>query len=292
MPVYPGAVRRLIPRHNVRRTRVRNRVNLHVAASEAMSLYGYFSSSGKSSHFYVLRNGTVEQYVDTDFYSGADLEGNDATISIETQGGRYNADSEEWTPQQLRAIADLFVWITTVHPSIPRKLATDSKIGDSSKGLSWHRLGIDSYPTPFQPGWRVPGSMKYSKDRGKLCPGKAKIRQISVILDMVNGSDPTPDPTPAPEPTPKEYDMDVIDLRNADKTVVTGRHVDNLQGLLLAAGYGPEGLVGYNGRPDGLAGAATKRYAGDWQRRTNTGDGKGNPDFIFGDKSWKSLIEF
>lgn len=90
----------------------------------------------------------------------------------------------------------------------------------------------------------------------------------------------------------EEYAMDVIDLRNADSVPVTGRHVDNLQGLLLAAGYGPAGLVGANGRPDGRAGAATKRAAGDWQRRTNTGDGRGNPDFVFGARSWKTLIEF
>lgn len=93
-------------------------------------------------------------------------------------------------------------------------------------------------------------------------------------------------------PSPTEYDMDTIDLRNADRVPVTGRHVDNLQGLLLAAGYGPKGLVGANGRPDGVAGAGTKAAAGDWQRRTNTGDGRGNPDFIFGARSWQTLIEF
>lgn len=104
---------------------------------------------------------------------------------------------------------------------------------------------------------------------------------------------PAPTPKP-PAPTPvSEYNMDVLDLRNAHIKSVRGKHVDNLQGLLLATRlYPAKGLVGADGRPDGYAGPTTRQRLGDFQIRTNTGDGKGNPDYIVGPKCWKALIEY
>jgi hypothetical protein len=122
---------------------------------------------------------------------------------------------------------------------------------------------------------------------------------VARILELANGvtipvDNPiTPPPPPALPPTPpEEYNMDRLDLSNAASSSVTGRHVDNLQGLLLAAGYGPAGLVGKNGRPDGIAGKTTQACVADWQVKTNTGDGNGNADLIVGAGTWKSLIEY
>lgn len=116
---------------------------------------------------------------------------------------------------------------------------------------------------------------------------------VARALELVGATPVSAPPAPVPKPKPpREYAMDRLDLRNAHVSPVKGRHVDNLQGLLLAAGYGPSGLVGANGRPDGIAGRATQGAVGDWQRRTNTGDGRGNADYIVGDGTWKSLIEF
>ena len=87
--------------------------------------------------------------------------------------------------------------------------------------------------------------------------------------------------------------MDRLDLTNAHTRTVTGRHVDNLQGLLLAAGYGPDGLVDpKTGRPDGKAGAKTKAALGAFQAKTNTGDGKGHADHIVGAGTWSALITY
>jgi hypothetical protein len=164
-----------------RRITEHNRVNLHVAVSEAPSLRGFFNQAARpSSHFYVRKSGVVEQYVDTAYRAEADLEGNDATISVETQGGLRNAQSEPWTDEQVDALAALFRWAAKTH-GIPMKLATDSRVGESSHGLSWHRLGIDP--------WRVVGGMRYSKAAGKVCPGDAKIRQIPTILARAKGDD-------------------------------------------------------------------------------------------------------
>jgi len=71
MAWYPGAIRKEIKKFRTP-MRVTNRAFiLHVAVSEAASLYGYFSGAAVASHFYVRKNGTVEQYVDTRFQAPA-----------------------------------------------------------------------------------------------------------------------------------------------------------------------------------------------------------------------------
>ena len=49
------------------------RANLHTAVSSASSLYSYFATrSGKvHSHFYVAKDGTIEQYRDTAYAAAA-----------------------------------------------------------------------------------------------------------------------------------------------------------------------------------------------------------------------------
>lgn len=150
-----------------------NRLNLHVAVSLAATLFGWFNRRGNpDSHFYVRKNGQVIQYVDTKFRANADLEGNDATISVETEGGVKNANGEPWTQAQKEALAELYVWVRTTH-GIPNKIAQDAKIGASSHGLSSHRLGIDGNfpPAPSVLAGRLQlgGGMHYSRSRGKLC---------------------------------------------------------------------------------------------------------------------------
>lgn len=211
MAIYPGALYRPITADKGRkRLTEHNRVNLHVAVSNGDSLYGYFNKSGiPDSHFYVRKSGVVEQYVDTDWQAFADLNGNDATISIETAGGVVNADSEPWTPEQLESLAQIYAWAVRTH-GIAQKLATSSKLGDESKGLSWHRLGIDgNFPSlPDIRAGRLQrgGGMVYSKSRGKICPGGGKIQQIPGIFaraqEILGGVAPTPTPPPAPAPTP------------------------------------------------------------------------------------------
>lgn len=175
-----------------------NRVNLHVAVSEGWSLRGFFNFPKRpSSHFYVRRDGTVEQYVDTAYRAEADLDGNDATISVETQGGLFSAQAEPWTPEQVEALARIYAWAVTTH-GVALQVAQDSRVGVTSHGLSWHRLGIDP--------WRVPGGMRYSASRGKVCPGDAKIAQVATIfaraLALLGGAAPAGPATPSTPTTP------------------------------------------------------------------------------------------
>lgn len=184
MARYPGAIYKPITAgKGRRRLTVYNRVNLHVAVSEAPSLHSYFNQTGiPDSHFYVRRDGTIEQYVDTAMRAFADLDGNDATISIETQGGGRGA----WTAAQLEALAKLFAWAHRTH-GIPLKLASTSFPGSSSsRGMSWHRIGIDgnfpSLPSILAGRLQRGGGMHYSRSAGKECPGPDRIPQIPGIL--------------------------------------------------------------------------------------------------------------
>ncbi len=203
MAQYPGAIQRPVTASKGRkRLTVYNRVNLHVAVSEASSLHGYFNKSGRpDSHFYVRKDGSVEQYVDTTMRAFADLEGNDATISIETQGGVNGSDTEKWTSAQVETLARIFAWAVRTH-GVRNQLASSSKLDASSKGLSWHRLGIDGtfpvLPSILAGRLQRGGGMRYSTSRGKNCPGNAKIQQIPGIYQRVQQVLGAPVPPPKP----------------------------------------------------------------------------------------------
>lgn len=271
MAWYPGAIRKEIAKHR-RPLTLFNRVNLHVAVSEADSLFGYFSRSdvGVVSHFYIRRDGTVEQYVDTRFQAAADLDGNDATISVETEGGVFNAQNEPWDNPQLVSLAKLFAWAVAEH-GIPTRLAENSLPGAPSRGLSWHRLGVDP--------WRVSGGMRYSKSAGKICPGNAKISQIPGILSAATAgqvSSPLPPavaPAPAPAPTPapaRDY------LIHGDQ----GARVTELQQLLKSVGYGIAA--------DGIYGNATREAVTAYQvSRSLVVDGVAGKDTLAALRSGK-----
>lgn len=229
MALCPFARHRLIPKHNRVGMAVYKRVTCHQAVSGAESLYGFFSGAAVCSHFYINQTGIIDQYIDTRYQSAADYNGNDASISIETWDAGGNVS--QWNGQQLDSLVRLFIWITDTHREIPRKLATDSLVGESGKGLSWHRLGVDSYPTLYKPGWRQPGGVLFSKSRGKVCPGDGRIAQLPGVMAEVHrrtsGGGPAPvppKPVPVPEP-PKlkeEEDMLFRNRENGEVIYVSG----------------------------------------------------------------------
>jgi hypothetical protein len=173
-------------------------------------VFNYFNQSGiPDSHFHVAYDGTVEQYVDTSMRAFADLDGNDATVSIETQGVSASTGDEPWRPAQAAAIIKLVAWIMETH-NVPRKLATTAFPGSaSSQGLSWHRLGCDgNFPAlPSIQAGRTQrgGGMRYSTSYGKVCPGYKRVTQIH--QEIWPGVQKALGATPTPKPDPEEIDM-------------------------------------------------------------------------------------
>lgn len=252
----PEAIRKEIPKHRRGPRPYNNRVNYHVAVSEALSLYGFFSGAAVCSTFYVRKDGTIEQYLSLTNYSGADYQGNDATVSVETQGGVHDAQNEPWTDAQLRSLALIAVFVHR-QLGIPLDLAVSSKIGPESRGISWHRLGINgnfpALPSILAGRQQRGGGMLYSTKTGKICPGNAKIQQIPQIralaLNILGGvTVPSPPLPPAQPPaTPVGNGGGVKNwLERGD----TGEKVRALQIRLKALGW-------YKGAIDGSFGPQT-----------------------------------
>lgn len=180
MALYDSALVRLIWKFQRARVRQVNAVVLHVSASNSESLFRFFSGAVVCSHFHVSKAGKVEQYLDTDWASSADLEGNQRVISIETQG----VDGEPWTEAQLVALAKLLAWIGQAH-NIPLRLAENSRT--TTDGIAWHRLGVDgNFPSVGLLAGRTQrgGGEKWSLSRGKVCPGDERIKQIPGLVQQ------------------------------------------------------------------------------------------------------------
>lgn len=178
MAWYPEADRSNVLKGFGTKMRGHRGVVLHVAVSEAR-----FPSYGKGlgAHFYVRKDGSVAQQIDTDIMGGHAKEGNSTLIGVETQGGMVNAQGEPWTPAQEAALKRLLKWLYQTH-GIPMQPMRDSR--PTSRGVGYHRLGIDPY--------RVPGGEVWSSSYGKICPGDAKIAQVSGLIGA--GVDVTPTP--------------------------------------------------------------------------------------------------
>lgn len=158
MSLYGPAVKKLIPPGPTDPRITPRVVILHVDAGNADSLYGWFNgpSGGIESHFFVKKNGVVEQYRSTDVQADANTDANDFAISIETQG--YAAG--EWTPEQVASIKALILWCHKTH-RIPL-----------AKVKTWNGSGV-GYHTQFPGSW---------DKRGASCPGPDRIKQFNNVL--------------------------------------------------------------------------------------------------------------
>lgn len=264
MAIYPKAKKKLIPKWNKVRIARWRRMNLHVAVSEASSLYGMFSRSNSAcSHFYVSKDGTVEQYIDTKFRSASDYHGNDSTISVETQGGVHNPEKEPWTDAQFNALVALWIWARDTH-DIKNQVAINTQTNDNSSGLSWHRLGVEGnfsgrkgiLSTSYKAG-----GIKYSLARGKICPGDAKILQIPEIFKTANEGKVKPTSPSKPVPVKKP---EASKPKPVSKKPVAKKNIEAVQKKLKATGD-------YKGIIDGINGSMTKNAVKAYQRRQKIG---------------------
>ena len=190
MAVCPFADQKLIPHgDNDPHLDVVVGAILHVAVSEANSLYDFFAhrSGGIESHFYVTKDvdkdgyARIEQYRDTDWEADANYRANSFAqagktagyVSIETEG----MGEGTWTPEQLKSIKRLLTWLAKTHGFKLRK-----PTGPFSGGVGYHTMfGAPSDWTPV----------------AKTCPGPQRVAQYE--RDLVNWM--TAASKPAPEHT-------------------------------------------------------------------------------------------
>lgn len=279
-----GAIKVPVQSKGRRKLTNHNRVNLHIAVSNASSLKTSFDEIDEvDSHVYV-RHGTraqirdpkgmadFEQYVPTTHCAFADLNGNDGGFSIETAGGvGSDAYVGEWDAAQVRRIIWLWNGLRREY-DIPNRLATSSKLDSiESKGLSWHRLGVDGNFPQGELGGRLqrgassvsdPRYMHYSKHWGKLCPTDQRIRQIKSIFSKANLVDFGGDDTPIvhyPTPVEKKREPERLNLL---KHGSRGEEVVLWQRFLKGAGFWQIEVDGIFGKHSGDATESYQRHNG------------------------------
>lgn len=155
MALYGQAVKKLVPHGSEDYAIVPRVIILHIAVSEATTLFHYFNgpSGGVESHFYVRRSGVVEQYRDTGTQADANEGANGFAVSIETQGLGHG----EWGPEQMAAIKRLILWIASAHRNVPLVVVNDAY----GSGVGYH--------VQFPGVW---------DNRGATCPGPDRQKQF------------------------------------------------------------------------------------------------------------------
>ena len=147
------------------------------------TIVGYAPAA--AAHFSTHDTGQIDQKRDTKYQSAANLNGNYRCIAVENEdhGPEYGSWSGSnvppFTDDQCEAIAKILVWCYQTH-GIPLVLMPDSK--PTSRGVSYHRQGIDGNFSGYAYGGRVPGGELWSSAYGKVCPGDNRISQLINII--------------------------------------------------------------------------------------------------------------
>jgi N-acetylmuramoyl-L-alanine amidase len=151
------------------------------------------------AHFSVHHDGTIDQSRDTLYRSGANLEGNHRVIAIENEDhgaafGTWDTDDGHavpaFTAAQVEANAQILAWAHETH-GVPLQLCPNSR--STSRGLAYHRQGIDGNFSDYDYPGRVSGGEVWTKSFGKVCPGDRRISARDRILarakQIVEGDD-------------------------------------------------------------------------------------------------------
>lgn len=177
-------------------------------------------------------------------------------------------------------------------------LANSLRLNSAELGIQCiilgRRIWSCSYPDA---GWRSYSGQYHGHAHVELIPSAADNLTAEKIERIIGGGSPGTSPAPRP---PSDWrketiNMDTVNLSKvtgSSGTWVRGAKVKRLQGLLLAAGHGPGGLVNKAGRPDGIGGPGTRRELGEFQRAKRTGrpSSPGTADFIAGRATWTKLL--
>src|SRR6266540_6296210 len=127
---------------------------LHTAVTTASSLYPSWKTGPIEAHFYVRKDGTLEQYLDTKWTADHAVDANPWALGLESQDNGSPTPGP-WTEAQLNTIVKLAVYL-----DIPAQMLKCAP----SDGIGYHRQCDAWNPN------------KHS------CPTDPKIKQIPLIL--------------------------------------------------------------------------------------------------------------
>ena len=157
------------------------------------TIVGY--APAHAAHFSVKKDGTILQSRDTKYQSAANLDGNPRVIAIENEDA---AQDIPLSPEQVVSNARIMAWAHQAH-GVPLQLAPNSK--PTSRGLAYHRQGIDGNFGGYRYPGRVSGGEKWSSSFGKICPRDKRIAQVPEILSRAKAIVNPPEPPPPPVTT-------------------------------------------------------------------------------------------
>jgi hypothetical protein len=183
-----------------------------------------------AAHFSTSGGGKIYQSRDTRYRSAANLNGNHRIIAIENAD--HGPEFRPWnvndghavpsfTPAQVEAIAKILAWAHKTH-GIPLVMAPNSRPG--SRGVAYHRQGIDGNWAGYRYGGRVTGGEVWSSARGKVCPGDRRIAQIPQIIARAKQIAAGVTSTPPEDPvTPAEIKAIAEAVWSHDKSITQPR---------------------------------------------------------------------
>lgn len=156
--LLPGALWKPVVNHSGPMT-AHNGLVLHVQDGDN-SPFGWFDNpaSEASSHWWVAKDGTIEQYVDADLEAWAQESGNSSYNSVETEG----LPAEPLTAQQIESVASILVW---GHGRYGWPIQPCSHGG---QGFTTHAFYPSGTPDP---AWG-----------DHPCPGNVRTGQVPIIL--------------------------------------------------------------------------------------------------------------
>lgn len=245
MAWMPGALRVPILSHNyTRRVTSKDALLFHIAVTEAASLKGWFNNpnANASSHFYVRRDGTIEQYLDTAHMSWANGAANPRSVTVETQGMGHGS----WTREQRESLASIAKFCNKEH-GIKLTQMHDSKRG--TDGVGYHLLGVPATYAQKARGVSQTGGELWSKSVGKTCPGPDRVPQVDDIIAAAKGGSVQPTAT-KPKPKPP------VKVVNSGLSKAQTKRV---QRILADMGH-------YRGKIDGLYGPVTREAVQFYQK--------------------------
>lgn len=130
------------------------------------SLYNFFNTSSNqvSAHFWVAKDGRIEQYVDTDRVAWHGKQLNTRYVGVETEGCNTAPYAEPMTQAMVDALARIYAEGNRRH-GWPYVLAW----ADGQRGFGFHRMAVNT-----------------------ACPCDIRLNRRQDILNIAQGRAPTP----------------------------------------------------------------------------------------------------